>query len=65
LVSNLKIASIVSVPARVTRHGAARLGSILKWRGAALRPRTCSSFRMASAPLMVCKFQLSASTSRQ
>ena len=32
-VSNLKIASIASVPARVTRRGAARSGSILKPRG--------------------------------
>ena len=65
LVSNLKIASIALVPARITLRGAARSGSIAKPRGAALRASDGSSLRMASAPLRVWMFQLSASTSRQ
>ena len=64
-VSNLKIASIALVPALVTRRGAVRSGSILKPAGAVRPASAFSSVKMASAPLTVCRFQLSASTSRQ
>ena len=65
LVSNLKIASIALVPARITLRGAARSGAIAKPDGARCAQAARSSFRMASPPSSVCMFQLSASTSRQ
>ena len=65
LVSNLKMASIALVPARITLRGAARSGAMAKPQGAALRASGGSAFRIASAPLRVWIFQLSASTSRQ
>ena len=65
LVSNLKMASIALVPARITLRGAARPGAMAKPLRRALRASGGSSFRIASAPLRVWMFQLSASTSRQ
>jgi len=64
-VSNLKIVSTASVPARVTRRGAVRLGSILKSVGRARPTCAFSSLAIASAPLTVSMRQVSASTSRQ
>ena len=65
LVSNLKMASIALVPARITLRGAARPGAMAKPLGSALRASGGSAFRIASAPFSVWMFQLSASTSRQ
>ncbi len=48
-VSNLKMASIASVPARITLRGAARSGSTAKPLGAMLRASGGSAFRIASA----------------
>jgi len=61
----LKIDSIALVPARVVQRGAARSASILKWLGEALMAWRFNSLKIASAPLTVWRFQLSASTSRQ
>ena len=65
LVSNLKMASMVLVPARITLRGAARSGSTAKPLGCIMFASGGSAFRMASAPFSVWMFQLSASTSRQ
>ncbi len=64
-VSNLNMASIASVPARITLRGAARSGATAKPLGAMLRASGGSAFRIASLPFSVWIFQLSASTSRQ
>src|SRR5262249_53217189 len=65
VVSNLKIASIALVPARVTKRGGVRSGSVLKPIGLA-RP-TCAfrTLRMESKPLTVLMRQVKASRSRQ
>jgi len=61
---DLNIASIAAMPARVTVRGAARSGSIGKTRGRRGGMRV-QLVKIASAPLIVRMFQLSASTSRQ
>ena len=65
-VSNLKIASMEVVPARVTQRGARAVRIDREARRRARASHALgNSFRIASAPFSVCIRQLSASTSRQ